>query len=241
MIEILKRIYDEYFFKTEQKKQDILLSTKKNKEYYLTAQYTESEFLDFFNSNKTNEIIELFSLYKQEENDFKKNTSLIILVEVNDINEFYTRNKNQILSVEEDEYFFRKYVIIYSLDSIQSIQKESKVIQKIHEILLKEGKMDSFQRNLYKEEEYFLSIQLIVKLPFIKLSLNTKKFQSIEEKIKISLKKLELEKDAALVLRAINSENEETFDFEQLEKDVLIEEESKLLETFFDIFEVNNQ
>jgi hypothetical protein len=59
-------------------------------------------------------LIKIFNKKKKDLNEIEKNTSLIILLKVENLKKDFEELKNQIMRIEEDEYFFRKYIIIYN-------------------------------------------------------------------------------------------------------------------------------
>lgn len=239
MLDLLKKIFNENDFQYDEKNtDDVLFFYKNEKEYYLTSKYTENEFNNFFESKKTRKVIKLFNDLKREYDDIKKNTSLIVVIEVDDIDSFYKKNRNQIFNIEEDEYFFRKYVIMYTSKGIDGIKKENDIILKINQILMDNERMEKFQKNLYSEEEFFIAMQLLVKIPFLKLNKISKKFISIEQKIHDSLKESKLKEDADLILKIIGKENELNLNFEQIRQSIIMEENVEELDELLKLFEV---
>lgn len=113
MREIIKKICIENQFENTEPLSGIINFNRENKEFLIVADYSKVEFVNFFESEKTDRIIDLFNQMKANDKEVGKNTSLIILIEVENISEFYEKFKNQILRIEEDEYFFRKYLIVY--------------------------------------------------------------------------------------------------------------------------------
>src|SRR5699024_8188652 len=114
------KIFEENLYASINIENDITFYNKSEVEYYFTAKYSQEEFLNFFEADKSNNIIEQFDKFKSKDSNIKKNTSLIIYLEVDNIENFYIQNKGLIFKIEEDEYFFRKYVIIYTADSIKN-------------------------------------------------------------------------------------------------------------------------
>ena len=113
----------------------------------------------------------------------KKNTSLIICVEVENIEEFNKMFKNSIFAIEEDEYYFRKYVILYSKNGIENLKINENIESQIHSILLSPSRMDEFQKEYFKDEEFFVAMQLMVKLPFLVLKTELEEFESLQDRI----------------------------------------------------------
>ena len=84
---------------------------------------------DFFENDKTSQIIDKFERQSKisEHENIKKNTSLFILVEVDNLKEAFEDDKIQksILLIEEDYYYFRKFVLLYTLKGISDLQDKS--------------------------------------------------------------------------------------------------------------------
>lgn len=86
-----------------------------NNEFFIIQEYDVEELessgdktQNFFTCEKTNQLISEFE--KIQDNKIKKNTSLFVSVKVNNIKEVYERFKNIAMRIEEDEYYFRKYI-----------------------------------------------------------------------------------------------------------------------------------
>ena len=83
-------------------------TNSQNSEYFILSQYSPDELNNFFDDDKTSQVIKEFervSLIVEHEN-IKKNTSMFILVEVDDLKEIFEDEKVQqsILLIEEDYY-----------------------------------------------------------------------------------------------------------------------------------------
>lgn len=243
MIEILRKIYEENDFQMKILMDEILFSEKLEQEYYITARYYEEELDMFFELDKTNEIIMKFEELSFEKRDIKKNTSLIIFIETRNIECFYNKYRNSLFKIEEDEYFFRKYVIVYSKDSIKKIKSDANISNQIHEILLTEDRMEEFQNKYYADEEFFVALQLIVNFPFFKFERKKKEFKSLTDEIdKVILSKnLKNTHDSLKIFNkkfladqpvSILNKLEDSFLSEESDDDVIVD--------FFKHFEVTN-
>lgn len=204
MYNILDKIFIDNKYTDEKIQEDITFYKKEGIEYYFTAKYNKEEFSNFFEVDKTNDIIQQFDLYKKEDENIKKNTSMIIYVEVDDIESFHSEKKSLIFRIEEDEYFFRKYVIIYTKDAIKNIDPYDNINSKIHQILSANSKIDSFQKNNYSDSEYFVAMQLIIKLPFLSLKTDDDEFEPINQKIDSLLHKENLSENNCALINFIN-------------------------------------
>ncbi len=240
MLGLLKKIYEENEYRVEELKEDILFSEKDGQEYFLTARYDENEITNFFECDKTVNVIKAFEDLKIEKNDIKKNTSLLVCIEVNNIEEFNKKYRNLIFTIEEDEYFFRKYVILYSNDSIKNIKSDGSVDDQIHEILLSDKRMEGFQENYFTDEEFFIAMQLIVKVPFLVFKSKTDKFKALMEKINdnITENKLTTINKSIQTFEESCIENDLDEYFEELESAFLSEEsDEEILTSFLNHFD----
>jgi len=91
---------------------------KENQDFFIVEDFSKDELNNFFKDKKTNSLVNLLDNLKNDDSknifkDIEKNTSLIILLKVEKIKKDFEDLKNQIMKIEEDEYFFRKYIIVY--------------------------------------------------------------------------------------------------------------------------------
>ncbi|WP_215143707.1 ABC-three component system middle component 1 [Exiguobacterium qingdaonense] len=239
MKNIIKKIYLESQFESVESQSGIINSNRENKEFLITVDYSIDEFINFFECEKTDEVINLFNQMKENDTEAGKNTSLILLLEVESINEFYKKYKNQVLRIEEDEYFFRKYLIVYTSESIKKIKDYQNMLKELHIILLEESRLEKFQENLYLEEEYFVVIQLFVKIPFVQLDLEVEEYRTLESKINEVILRNNLLRYEKKVFEYIRNSSIDRYPL--LRDSALDFDESDLLSSFFEHFEVNKK
>lgn len=158
-----------------------LFNNQSKNEFFLVTEYSEKNFKNFFSSPQTSLLLEEFKKIKSDENliHAEKNTSLIILVEVDDLKEKFTLLKNTILSVEEDIYFFRKFVILYTNDStayVQNVIDESNFYETL------DAGINDFEKNMYFDSNYFVLIEIAIKLPFLVVKQSDELYRSIDDK-----------------------------------------------------------
>lgn len=186
---------------------------KDHAEYYIIEKYTPEEINDFFNCEKTTKIIKEFQA--REEKNIEKNTSLIIIVKVQDLKEFYKKNINQIMKIEEDEYYFRKYIILYDEKGEKELQHKSKndfSNNDIFNILNENGMFEAFEKDMFFNSSFFICMELAIKLPFIIIPQSEEKYKTLEQILKERIKALKLERKEARVLEVLKifNENETT-------------------------------
>lgn len=209
---MLKKIFEQSQIE-ESKHNDLVYYNYNNVAYYFTINIALSEFsqIKTFHDLTTNESYKLFktqfdALEKAGiSNVIEKNSSLILLVQVEDMNEL-DRLQHNILMIEEDEYFFKKYVILHSNDAIKHLNFEN-IHSKVNDI----ESFNSFSQSGYLKEleEYIFILQLFIKLPFLKLEFDTENFETLGQKISKSLEV----KNEEVYESIINFESLSTLDF----------------------------
>lgn len=207
MKKILKDIFYDNKFELIKEEYEFTFFQKKNQEYFFIANYKEEELEGFFTNNKTNNIINIQENLNKSNEDINKNTSLVIYVKTNNLEEFFNKNKAFIYKIEEDEYYFRKYVIIYTENSIKEIKSSKFTSNKIKEILLKVGRMDTFEDIYYKDEEFYLVIQLYIKMSFLIYEIENKPFISLPKKIIEEITKEDLSYQYKSIMNWLNQES----------------------------------
>lgn len=193
MLPLIKRIIAESgYYLNERSNQDNLLFEKQNKEYFLIADYSEDEISDFFSNEKTKSLLSFFEDLKKTISGIEKNTSLIICLKVNNLQDDTERLKNLLYKIEEDEYFFKKYVITYTDNSISTLVDSDTIINTIHKKILEPGRFDQFRNDYFFDDEYFVVIQLFVKIPFLRFEQGDLEFQNLSEVLDTGLTEMKL-------------------------------------------------
>ena len=156
-------------------------TNSQNSEYFILSQYSPDELNNFFDDDKTSQVIKEFervSLIVEHEN-IKKNTSMFILVEVDDLKEIFEDEKVQqsILLIEEDYYYFRKFIILYTQNGLLDL-RDKDTNEMLYTYL--ESNIDAFEDVMFFRESYFMAMEIGVKLPFFTLPKRSDIYQSIE-------------------------------------------------------------
>lgn len=115
---------------------------------------------------------------------FERNSDLIIILKIENLGDFNKHEKN-ILSIEEDPYYFKKYVLYYS-------EEEGKLLENKTLIDLTETINDRYLFKEYKKKPNFPSLYSIcarffIKLPFLEVPVKETKMQNIDVMIDESL------------------------------------------------------
>ena len=114
----------------------------------------------------------------------EKNSSLIILVNSAHITDI-ERLQTQILLVEEDQFYVKKYVIIYTPNSLHKILNYSTNEQLQAAVNNKKDFQSILSKGFSQEQEgYLLLLQIFIKLPFLKLKFDEDEFITLEKKLK---------------------------------------------------------
>lgn len=152
-----------------------------NSEYFILSRYSDEELHNFFDDDKTSQVIKEFERLslKSEHENIKKNTSLFILVEVDNLKEAFEDEKFQrsILLIEEDYYYFRKFILLYTQKGISDLQDKT-INETLYNYL--ESNIDAFEEDMFFSESYFMAMEIGVKLPFFTPPKRNDSYQSIE-------------------------------------------------------------
>ena len=109
MIEKIKLLFNENkYVQIDKNIGNEICFNKEEKEYIFIKDYSQEDFKSFFSCDKTKSLIDYFDKLKIEYSNAEKNSSLIIFVKIGNFEMQYDLIENQILAIEEDEYFFRK-------------------------------------------------------------------------------------------------------------------------------------
>ena len=179
-------------------------------EFFLIEHFEIGEIQDFF---KTEKLENLISQFQKVDNKIQKNTSLFILIKVDNIHEFYNLYLNKIVSIEEDEYYFRKYVIFYTEEGLVELKPSAdsllQYIQENDDNSDENSLFDKFEKDMFFNDAYFIAMQLIIKLPFISLPHSDAHFETIEDRIKLRIEAeglVEKEQQVSQILELFNSD-----------------------------------
>ena len=199
-------------------------------EFFLIQCFEMEEIQDFFKTVKLDYLISEFQ--KLDDEKIKKNTSLFILIKVYDIHQFYNNYLNTIVAIEEDEYYFRKYIIFYTDEGLNDLNPDVQYLLHIVQNNiddLEESLFDKFEKNMFFDDSYFIAMQLIIKLPFISLPHSDKPFATIEDKIKLRIEseqQVKKEQQVNQILEWFDSDNIR----EQLENSDIFDNLRQILE-----------
>jgi hypothetical protein len=189
MERIIKTLLNESAY--VEKNQGISFYSKEDKSFFFIVNIPEEDFCLI----KSKELIQNNQQYKAVLDGFKgiinsgeqitieKNSSLIVLVKCSSIDAI-EKLQQQILFFEEDPYFFKKYVILFTNVSIRGLTI-TPLIPELRTKINDNQSFDRFAREGYQPEiaEYIVIMQLFIKLPFLNLDHGTEGFTSLNQKI----------------------------------------------------------
>ena len=168
-------------------------------EFFLIQEYNREDFkssseggVDFFTCEQTNKLISCFE--KLNDNKIKKNTSLFVTIKVDELKQSYESLRSMIMKVEEDEYYFRKYVILYTEEGLSRLNSNIEDLLNYIQSTSPEGEylFDKFESDMFFDTSYFIAMQLIIKLPFVSLHHSDNHFEIVENKIQARIDMEEL-------------------------------------------------
>lgn len=123
---------------------------------------------------------------------FDKNISLLLCIEYNQINRFEEINE-YIMKVEEDPYYFKKFVLFYSKNEVININKELNNTEHcIWEFVKEKFECDEVINIEDKNIEFIL--KLCIKMPYIPITFSdSHKFNNISQKVEEEIQNKKLE------------------------------------------------
>lgn len=158
-------------------------------EYYV-VDFISAADLQAYDAERAHEVI---MSNKNAFHDVEKNSSLILCVEFNDLQNQYYQYKNAMLKIEEDEFWFKKYLLPYTDAAVQHFNMEAAIIPQLNELVLKETQFNAFRQNIFTGEAFFLAIQCFLKLPFLAFTpVLSADFVTIEQTMQSQLSTWEL-------------------------------------------------
>lgn len=193
MIRLINLLFEENNFNTRNLVSipvtNIFAEEENRANYYLALFFDESNMeqfsIDMFN-DQYNAIKGLEEGYDPQ---MDKNLSLLLCVKRNSLQLDPIMNKT-IFDIEEDPYFFKKYVLTYTDSQVNEVlqkQKETTIMEYIHRTLSNEGAFQEYKLNPHLESEYNLVSKLFIKIPFLNLKKMDRELSSLKNDITNSL------------------------------------------------------
>jgi len=195
MKNLIKKILEEKSFIIDEntlKEENSLLArrTENNKFDFLTVMFVSK---DEIRSELIKEKIEVYLLkiLETQQNYFgiEKNLSLLLIMEVDSL-EFSKEIASLIYDIEEDPYYFKKYVLTYTRQQVSLLESykgtsEGEVIPFLINILNNSTVFSKFKNNEESEDViiYDLISKLFIKIPFLNIENNQQTITNLYEEI----------------------------------------------------------
>lgn len=197
MKELISHLFGIFGFTTMEINHDVQFFLKKNAEqvtYYLVHFIGTNQLPNYLlDDGDLKDVLPLFDLKTKELSDVGKNTSLIVCVLLNELEPDSKKHKNSMMKIEEDDYFFKKYVLPYTAQGLKGIPIVEDLKEQMNKLVLNNLSFQEFNQNIFGNETYFLAIQLFLKLPFMNIIVPTDlQFTTIEESLSKALSITEL-------------------------------------------------
>lgn len=139
--------------------------------YYLVHFINVEKLKNYLDTSDFEATYHLFEEQKKLSPDVEKNTSLLVIALTDNIERDYIIYKNGILQIEEDEFWFKKYVLIYTNESIINFESAT-TIEDFNTYILNNSLFTSFKEGLYENSEYFVAMQIFLKFPFLNVPIS---------------------------------------------------------------------
>jgi len=162
-------------------------------EYFLVDFIDATQFKGYLQGEQGSEVFALFEEHKKRKKDIEKNTSLLLCIRLDTMAGDIAGLKNGILDFEENEYWFKKYTLVYTDASVPQPAEGASVMEHFNTLLLDNERFSSYKENSYADETYFLGIQLFLKLPFLAVPQHDQvNYRTISEILKDKLSEAEI-------------------------------------------------
>lgn len=170
--------------------------SKEDSSFFFTIQYSIDEisilrkYVEISEKDNYKALLESFNTLIKvgQSNTIEKNSSLLVLVKCETL-EAIEKYHQQIMLLEEDEYFFKKYVILYTDNSLVTLLAQENLMGYLVEKLNDEVSFSKYANEGYSDEiaDYLMVMQLFIKLPLLKVQTGDNNFKALAEKISDAL------------------------------------------------------
>lgn len=236
MESLIKRIFSECGFESVAASSTGAFFASKadgSPEYYL-LEYVEINRLKSFAEGDDNTVMQLFEDQRKNDKEISKNTSLVLCVKAKNLESDYDAHKNSILLIEENQYFFKRYVIIYTEQAVVAFKDYTPVVPEMQKKILSTTSFQGYKENPFSSDDYFLLMQIFLKLPFLNVpEQSATDYKPLEELIGTKLSERQMQ------LREALNQNEDihiTENWEHIRSAAVdVNGDNKILEDLFKI------
>lgn len=201
---------------------------KEGDDFFRVDEYTELELLNYFKDEITRSATADYENLIKLDDAAKVNSAQIILVKVDDLRVFFSKHKNQLMKIEEDPYYFRKYIIVYTEESVAGISNYS--LSELEQFVLSDENYKYFEGDIFSMSTYFLGMECYIKLPFLTLPIRNEKYSSLDQLISEEIDKEDQKLAEANVIKVADFMNSKGNDnVLTLESLTTLESESEII------------
>ncbi|WP_273048920.1 ABC-three component system middle component 1 [Pseudoalteromonas sp.] len=151
-----------------------------NKRFLIVYEADSLQEVNYYN----NTIKYITPIEIKSEPAFERNSDLIILLNLKNLGDFNT-HEQKIFSIEEDPYYFKKYVLYYSDEEVNLLANKS--ISDLREVILDRNLFNAYKTNPNYPSLYSFAARFFIKVPFLHVPVNEEEMPSIEVMLKESL------------------------------------------------------
>jgi hypothetical protein len=227
MKEILQQIFTSKQFKVKNDAildYDCLIAANYEKaNFYLVIFVNDIEELQQVKVDINKLFNQIKTLDEDYDNRMDKNLSMLVCLKRDNLHSNQELNK-LIFQIEEDPYFFKKYVLTYTESQLVKVKSEvfvenSDINNYLYGILNDDEKFQTFKANPFEESEYSLVSKSFIKLPFLSLESFSRTLDVLPTKINQKLAELDLQNLRDDVLK-INDEISQLSDEKEIQQKI---------------------
>lgn len=163
--------------------------------YEIENLYDSSAINEYILNNTPDSLRELAS--------FSKNTDLIIFLRLDSLAEF-KRIEKEVFEIEENVFFFKKYVLYFMKEEVDLI--ESMGFEEMKKVLTNSQAFSEYKKYPLNPSLYSFVARIFIKLPFLELPKIKQEILPINLQVKNLIKELEADK----IYESLKNINEET-------------------------------
>lgn len=131
-----------------------------------------------------------------QDSAYKKNTDLIVIVKFDKLDDFRRKEKS-IFAIEENSYFFKKYVLYYTHEEENLLR--SKKFDDLRKVIVDKGEFLNYKNNPTVPSFYAIAARIFIKLPFLELVVNENDLISLGVRAKETVSNLGAERLNGLI------------------------------------------
>lgn len=171
-----------------------------------------------FVSEKVHDYYEaIMSLEEGFDQRIDKNLSMLVCYEYDDDNNFASLSK-KFYEIEEDPYYFKKYLLMYSKEEkiilLNETQHEKSITEFINSNVNNISNFEEFKKKNddIRSITYQICSKIMIKIPFLTLNHELATLENLSEKIKLSLENEKLDQIRSIVLSSSDLDSDEFLD-----------------------------